>query len=166
MLDSHLPPEISDHIVDLLRDEPETLKRCCLVSKSWVPRTRKHLFGKVECLSPTRLEAWKKTFPGPTNSPAHHTRYLNICYIPWNIVVDVREPGWIRAFCNVVRLSLWMSTELAFSASSMTSHRFPNLFPCSLHNPFILTNLHTYLFPAPSRGPENDGLRGRRRRRS
>ncbi|KAF9645264.1 hypothetical protein BDM02DRAFT_3073690, partial [Thelephora ganbajun] len=45
---SHLPPEILDYIVDLLHDEPETLKQCCLVSKSWVSRTRKHLFANVE----------------------------------------------------------------------------------------------------------------------
>ncbi|KAF9642961.1 hypothetical protein BDM02DRAFT_3104213, partial [Thelephora ganbajun] len=43
----HLPPEILDYIVDFLYNEPETLKQCCLVSKSWVPRTRKHLFADI-----------------------------------------------------------------------------------------------------------------------
>ena len=31
---SNLPPEILDYILDLLHDEPEALKECCLVSKS------------------------------------------------------------------------------------------------------------------------------------
>ncbi|KAF9643160.1 hypothetical protein BDM02DRAFT_3081141, partial [Thelephora ganbajun] len=44
----HLPPEILDYIIDLLHDKPETLKQCCLVSKSWVSRTRKHLFADIE----------------------------------------------------------------------------------------------------------------------
>ncbi|KAF9644814.1 hypothetical protein BDM02DRAFT_3067122, partial [Thelephora ganbajun] len=44
----HLPPEILDCIVDFLRDQPETLKQCCLVSKSWVSRARSHLFTNVE----------------------------------------------------------------------------------------------------------------------
>ena len=43
-----LPPEILDLIIDHLHDEPATLKTCCVVSKSWVPRTRKHLFALVE----------------------------------------------------------------------------------------------------------------------
>ena len=38
-----LPGELLDHTVDHLYDARVTLKSCCLVSKSWVPRTRKHL---------------------------------------------------------------------------------------------------------------------------
>ena len=32
-----LPQEILDYATDFLYDERETLKQCCLVSKSWVP---------------------------------------------------------------------------------------------------------------------------------
>jgi len=35
----YLPPEILDYIVDLLHNSPNALKECCLVSKSWIPRT-------------------------------------------------------------------------------------------------------------------------------
>jgi hypothetical protein len=59
MSDPHLPPELSDYIVDLLHDQPETLKWCCLVSKSWVPRTRRHLFGDIAFRYIPDLEAWK-----------------------------------------------------------------------------------------------------------
>ena len=44
----HPPPEIVDLIIDHLHDQPATFKTCCVVSKSWVPRTRKQLFSHVE----------------------------------------------------------------------------------------------------------------------
>jgi len=44
MSDAVLPPEILDYyILDLLHNEPETLKQCCLVSRLWAPRIRKYL---------------------------------------------------------------------------------------------------------------------------
>ena len=45
---SNLPCEILDHIVDLLHDSQTPLRNCCLVSKPWVARTRRHLFAEVE----------------------------------------------------------------------------------------------------------------------
>ena len=36
----------------------ETLKRCCLVSKPWVPRIRKRLFAGIEFRSVAALELW------------------------------------------------------------------------------------------------------------
>ncbi|KAF9644347.1 hypothetical protein BDM02DRAFT_3103092, partial [Thelephora ganbajun] len=44
----YLPPETLDYIVDFLHDNRETLEQCCLVSKSWVPRARKHLFADIK----------------------------------------------------------------------------------------------------------------------
>ena len=72
-----LPPEILDLIVDHLRDEPTTLKICCTVSKSRVPRARKHLFIDVSLHTQGSFESaasWTKAFPDPSNSPARHTR--------------------------------------------------------------------------------------------
>jgi hypothetical protein len=40
---SRLPAEMLDHVVDHLYDTEDALRNCCLVSKSWIPRTRKHL---------------------------------------------------------------------------------------------------------------------------
>jgi len=93
-----LPPETLDAIIDHLHDEPTTLKTCCTVSKSWVPRTRRHLFARVEFLT-SDLEVWKETFPDPSNSPAHYTRSLSIYGI-----TDADD--WIRAFHNVEHLLL------------------------------------------------------------
>jgi len=94
MSDSYLPREILDHIVDLLHDEQETLKQCCLVSKPWVPCTRNHLFATIEFISIQDLESWKKTFPDPLNSPACHTRTL--CFRCPRIVTAVG--GLIQTF--------------------------------------------------------------------
>ena len=104
MSDPRLLPEISDYIVDLLYDEPQALKQCCLVSKSWVPRTRRYLFRTVLFRRDTGVDAWKKAFPNPANSPAYHTHSLSFEEIT---AADVEDGSWIRAFSNVVRLCVW-----------------------------------------------------------
>jgi len=102
------PPEILDLIVDHLHNEPATLKACCVVSKSWVPRTRKHLFAHVKFLvSKSNIELWKKTFPDPQDSPARHTRSLSISGIPFVTAADEGVGGWIRTFRNVVHLKFY-----------------------------------------------------------
>jgi len=104
---SSLPPEILDLIVDDLQDEPTTLKTCCVVSKSWIPRTRKHLFAYVELnASEFHVELWMEAFPDPSNSPAHHTRTLSIYGIPLATPAYVNADDWIRSFRNVVHLYL------------------------------------------------------------
>jgi hypothetical protein len=106
MPNPHLPPEIIDLIVDLLRDERGTLKQCCLVSKSWALRAQQHLFDEVEFECPADINTWKKTFPDPANSPGHHTRSLFIGCVEVLTVKDAGEGGWIQAFPNVVRLGM------------------------------------------------------------
>jgi len=106
-----LPPEILDLIVDHLQDAPTTLRTCCVVSKSWVPRTRKHIFACVELdASESHIELWKKSFPDPSNSPAHYTRALSVWGVPitpgTDLGPDKHPGGWIRTFCNVVHLRL------------------------------------------------------------
>ena len=100
-----LPPEIFDLIIDQLHDEPTTLKACCVVSKSWIPRTRSHLFAHVKFGVIARpVELWMKAFPDPSNSPAHHTRRLTIRYLPAITTTDASVAGWIRTFRSVVHL--------------------------------------------------------------
>ena len=93
-----LPPELLDHVVDLLHDKKHTLQNCCLVSKSWIPRTRKHLFAKIALSSPNSLRSWKKLFPDPSSSPAYYTHTLSVtCYPATAVPCD-----WIKAFSRVV----------------------------------------------------------------
>ena len=100
-----LPSEVVDYIIDHLEQaHPNTLlKNCCLVSKSWVPRSRKHLFREIRLDSIGRLKAWKETFPVPEQSPAHfvHTLLVDLRHITAEYV------HWIQLFTNVVKLIMW-----------------------------------------------------------
>ena len=99
-----LPPEMLDLIVDFLHDEPDALRACCLVSKSWVYRARGHLFAHVEFSLKSHIKLWKRTFPDPSNSPARHTRSLSIRRSPVVTFVDTGVGGWTRTFSGIVRL--------------------------------------------------------------
>jgi hypothetical protein len=105
-----LPQETSDYIVDLLHDERETLRSCCLVSKSWVPRSRRHLFGMIRLVYPTEIQRWTEAFPDPAISPAYYTRSLLVNPALVLLAADAEGDGWILAFCNVVRLIITIST--------------------------------------------------------
>ena len=95
-----LPPEILDLIVDYLHDERTTLNASCVVSKSWIPRSRKHLFFLVEFSPKSPIESWIKAFLDPSSSPAHYTRILSL-HNP-----KVSAPAWIRTFCHIVELRM------------------------------------------------------------
>ncbi|PBK95352.1 hypothetical protein ARMGADRAFT_1011214 [Armillaria gallica] len=46
------PQELIDEVVDYLHDWPSALKACSLVSRKFYPRTRVHLFRRVNCDDP------------------------------------------------------------------------------------------------------------------
>jgi len=134
-----LPQETLDYIVDLLYGEPEALKACCLVSKSWVPRTRKNLFTKVLFRSADDLKTWKATFPDPANSPAHHTLVLSIC-TPAVPGVDTEAGDLIRTFSRIMSLDMvaqvnFSNPEVTFApfrgiSSTLKSLRLRTVFMC------------------------------------
>ena len=100
---SHLPPESLDEIVDLLYNKREILKQCSLVSRSWIPRARKHLFADINFVDEDDIEAWRKRFPDPTRFPAHHTRTMRICCAEVVTTDDVQEVlgfGPFLAWCG------------------------------------------------------------------
>lgn len=163
MSNSHLPQEIVDHIIDFLCDRPKTLGQCCLVSRSWIQRARKHLFGAVGFNSSADLERWKETFPSPLNSPAYHTHFLDISCAKI-IAAFSEECDWIRSFSNVVRLEIWSCMRLPFFTPLTASYDFQTSLP-SFRTTVALTTLQAYLFPAPSRRPGDSKRRDRRSRR-
>ena len=110
MSDHCIPPEIWDHIVDFLHDHPETLMQCCLVSRSWVSRTRKHLFAIVKFSSRADFEEWKKTFPDPSNSPAHYTHALSIG-LGAVTAADAAEGDCLPTFSRIVSLEVFAEDE-------------------------------------------------------
>ena len=104
VMQAPLPPEIFDLVIDHLHDELITLKACCLVSKSWVARSRTHIFAQVT-FDPagSSVGSWMKAFPNPSNSPAHHTRSLrihNLGTLPANMC------AWICSFRHIQELSV------------------------------------------------------------
>ena len=115
MSDPCLLPEILDHVADLLQNNRETLEQCCLVSKSWVPRTRKHLFAHVELRLDDQVELWRETFPDPADSPAYHTRSLKIIGCTLG---NAEENGWITGFCRVERLEFELQDLQPFPLSN------------------------------------------------
>ena len=106
MSNPDLPAELLDHTVDLLQDDTDALKSCCLVSASWVPRTRRHLFANVEFRFEKDLQTWKNTFPDPSASPACYTDHLAITCLEEVTSADAEEHGWITAFSRLVQLHL------------------------------------------------------------
>ena len=108
MSDPYLPPDLLDIIADLLHDADDTLKSCCLVSKSWIPRTRKHLFAKVVFRTAEDLQSWKTLFSNPLTSPAYYTQSFTINFCP-----DPRESDWIPTFSRVVRFQMGTRSEPA-----------------------------------------------------
>lgn len=99
-----LPPEIVDYIIDLLHDDPEALKKCCFVSKSWVERSRIHLFNKFDLGS---LKTWRATFPLRSfKSFAHRVRSLRVDFTGVS-TEDAEDNDWIQSFTHVVRLNLF-----------------------------------------------------------
>ena len=106
MSNPYLPPEILDYTIDLLYDNPNALGECCLVSKSWIPRTRKHLFAEVGLLTEEHVESWKKMFSDPSTSPAHFAKSLRIGCARAITVEDAEADGWLRGFVHIVRLEV------------------------------------------------------------
>ena len=103
---SNFPCEILDRIVDFLHDSRTPLRSCCIVSKSWVARTRMHLFAEVVFQTAKSLKSWKRTFPDPSTSPARYTKALFIGGPQVVTSVDVGVGSWIRGFSRVVHLGM------------------------------------------------------------
>ena len=103
-----LPPEILDLVADHLHDEPTTLKACCVLSKAWVSRTRKHLFACVELdAGVSTLKSWMKAFPDPSNSPARYVRDLSIGAHQFPPALSMDFHAGIRSFRHVTTLKLY-----------------------------------------------------------
>jgi hypothetical protein len=154
----HLPQDITDYILDHLHDQPETLMQCCLVSRSWIQASRKHLFGQVSFNSSTLLERWERAFPDPLNSPVIHTCHL-VVNGP-NVFAKVPgECDWTQAFSRVGHVVLY--EQPTFSLPLTTSHHSRT--PLHSCRAFItLTHSQDCLFPTLTRGPEHIRLHARR----
>jgi hypothetical protein len=132
--DPHLLPEIFDYIIDFLRDDMKTLKQCCLVSKSWLPRSREHIFADLTLDEEDDLESWRKTFSDPANSPSYHTRNLTIRCDPGHM----EESGWVQSFPRLETLCM-MSEDgwVNFPMFQKLAPSITALALCSLYLPHL-----------------------------
>ena len=122
---SGLPPELLDHVFDFLHDSSNTLESCCLVSKSWIPCTRKYLIADIEFQPIDDLETWKAVFSDPSTSPAYYAKTLSIgCSEVIVAVAGTEEGCLVSAFSRVVDLTIytleWGSEQIAISLIPFT----------------------------------------------
>ena len=159
-----IPQEIVDEILDRLATDFDfrSLQSCALVSKSWIPSCRRHLFHTVLFTSKDRAR-WLETFPVPEESPAHFVRDLHFSgvhdsaperlveHAPWFTNVErvtlsglgaVQRP-WLRLFRRLPR----SVTSLSISAESTTLPRIrdvilqlPNLDDLSLSGSIVVAD--------------------------
>ena len=135
MSDPHLPAEMLDHIVDYLQDTEDALRSCCLVSKSWIPRTRKYLFGDIVFYTAERLASWKEMFPDPSTSPACYAKFLAVGCFEALTDADADAGGWITGFSRLEYLGL--EGQRLFAGGSSTLSLFRGFSPIAyLHMVF------------------------------
>ena len=98
-----IPQDIIDEILDHLATDAgfRSLRTCALVSKSWAPSCRRHLFHTIDFTS-KNMDRWLKTFPIPDQSPAHDVRDLRI----WIRRIPEKLLEHTVHFKNVHRVSL------------------------------------------------------------
>ena len=138
MSNPDIPMEVLDHIVNLLHNEMDALKSCCLASKSWIPRTRKHLFADVKFRDTADMKAWRSTFLNPSTSPACYTKSLIIQDIEDVTAQDAEEGGYIPTFSRVKHFEVNINSPRIFLvpfhgfSPAITSLHIKSLsFPCS-----------------------------------
>ena len=73
----HLPPELSDIIVDFLHDDEESLANCSLVCKDWLPVTRYHIFKNL-LLDRWNVEEFVDMITHPSATVAPYIHQLTI----------------------------------------------------------------------------------------
>lgn len=126
-----LPPEILDLIVGHLHDETATLRKCCLVSRSWIPQTQIHLFDRVEFRSsgPT-LESWMKTFPDPSNSARAVFAFLiaTRTLSRLRIAVPGFTPSTISRICKWRPLGMIRTSSLSLNYTDYPPPFDPSIF--------------------------------------
>jgi len=70
-----LPQELVEDVVDCLSDDRPALEACSLVAKTWLPRSRHHLFNRVSLNSKNAKKWCYAIRPGP-DGPSNLVRKL------------------------------------------------------------------------------------------
>ncbi|KAH9833553.1 uncharacterized protein C8Q71DRAFT_189269 [Rhodofomes roseus] len=112
-----LPQELYDcnMIIDFSFDEPSTLVACSLVSRTWLPSSRMHIFSYIEITLPVDISA----FLAITSSELLDASRIpllvrDLLVVGWNhyepelynVGLDTRLPGLLKKFALVKTLRL------------------------------------------------------------
>ncbi|KAF8880659.1 hypothetical protein BD779DRAFT_1548254 [Infundibulicybe gibba] len=105
---SFLPSEIIDLVIDQLEGDRAALKFCSLVCRSWLPRTRHHLFSSLNIR--TRPTPALDLLQSPLGTIHPHVQRLKLCIVPSNtaqMVACVQEvdAGSMLSFLRMKTLS-------------------------------------------------------------
>ena len=102
-----VPQEVVDEILDHLTTDPDhrSLQSSALVSKSWVPSCRRHLFHTT-IFTPKNAARWVKTFPVPERSPACYVRDLRFLAEGSDTIFELKFFEHVPWFTNAEKMSL------------------------------------------------------------
>ena len=87
-----LPPELTDAIIDVVADDKKTLAACSRVCKTWLVRSRVHLWRRIVLDSNHETMKRLSLFSGMTrNSPflVSHIQYLELSYLDHSLADDI-----------------------------------------------------------------------------
>lgn len=105
-----MPTEIIDEIIEYIRYDIYCLRSCALISKSWTPSCRRHIFATVAFDGPFDLMRWSNSISPAPDGPHIYTRNLTIsnrhleegCYrLPDSLARFLQH---LFLFCNVQNL--------------------------------------------------------------
>lgn len=140
-----LPPELTDHIIDLLQSSPKSLKACSLVCSAWRPRAQHHIFEREVLISQPKYDVYQKLIEESPRS-CQHIRALGITQPP-ETLPNGGDPRFLQ-FMHVVPL-----VSSTFSRVSRLALRSANIETLHQSENFKLdtvTELHLETILAPN----------------
>lgn len=78
-----IPQELVDKLIDELVDDAKSLRTCCLISRRWVGRSRRHLFRLLTFPRTDKFTSYRNMFP-IDHSVNSHVRALVIAQVPYS----------------------------------------------------------------------------------
>ncbi|KZT07928.1 uncharacterized protein LAESUDRAFT_88701 [Laetiporus sulphureus 93-53] len=117
-----LPTEICDHILDHLWNDRKTLKVCSLVTREWLPTTRKHLFSFVRIID-LRLVTFAEMIMHSEDALALCIRKLLMVWgLNEEVPIPTSIPRMLASLGRLEKLTLYVSTwdDCYFSTETIT----------------------------------------------
>jgi hypothetical protein len=148
-----LPQELSDAVVDELRDAEADLRACALVCRAWTGRSQEHLFRSVTLSSEFTLRALDALL---VTTP-HIARYIHLLTLTLSGASDVwtslAADRLLSSLAHLAHLRVAFAPTLAFGRRAADTHglalltrAFPTLHRLELHRAVFQTRAqHTAL---------------------